>query len=48
MRSIVSEVHWCFWFAKLHQKAGHVLNTKSGGRSSPMARTVRTPAIRLI
>jgi hypothetical protein len=22
MRSIVSEVRWCFWFAKLHQKAG--------------------------
>jgi hypothetical protein len=21
MRSIVSEVRWCFWFAKLHQKA---------------------------
>jgi hypothetical protein len=22
MRSIVSEVRWCFWFAKLHQKVG--------------------------
>jgi hypothetical protein len=26
---------------------GHVLNTKSGGRSGPRARTVRAPAIRL-
>jgi hypothetical protein len=22
MRSIVFELRWCFWFAKLHQKAG--------------------------
>jgi hypothetical protein len=22
MRSIVSKVRWCFWFAKLHQKVG--------------------------
>jgi hypothetical protein len=48
MRSILSEMRWCFWIAKLHQKAaGHVLNTKSGGRSSPRAQTVRAPTIRL-
>jgi hypothetical protein len=48
MRSIVSEVRWCFWFAKLHQKTeGHVLNIKSGRRSGPRVRTVHAPAMRL-
>jgi hypothetical protein len=33
---------WCFWFAKLHQKAGaHMLDTKMSGRFGPWPRTVR-------
>jgi hypothetical protein len=48
MRSIVFEVCWCFWFAKLNQKGrGHVLNTKSGGQSGPRSRTIRARTIRL-
>jgi hypothetical protein len=47
MRFIVSEVRWCFWFAKLQQKAGDMLNTKSGRRSGPRVWTVLAPAIRL-
>jgi hypothetical protein len=43
MRSIISEVRWCFWFVKLHQKAGAYIEhqkwrtIRALGRDSPRA-----------
>jgi hypothetical protein len=53
-RNKITHEIYCFWSALLLlvrqtplKGRGHMLSTKSGGRSGPWARTVRAPAIRL-